>query len=227
MTTVSRANQLENAKPETDDLSRRDLYTVAGAAGSIAALVLLLALISLIGSMLRPNAANSWFSSFQNIWLIVIFKLHAGFRGVQIDLLHELNYLDLAILAIAGIVHLGLYTALKPTGKIWAILAVLQPFLGILLFIATKNAGRSGVMGAALVASGVMLRSDLFEKATAYLGILASLLLLAGDFSAGVVPPMTVMAVLVGIGYALLTAWFCLVARTLFRLGLRGHRDAK
>jgi hypothetical protein len=55
-------------------------------------------------------------------------------------------------------------------------------------------------LGSALVISAVMLRIDVFDKVIAYLGILASLLLLGGDFSAGVIPPMASIATLLGLG---------------------------
>ena len=40
---------------------------------------------------LRLGTPNGWLSLFQDNWLVVIFKLHAGFNGVQSDLLHVLN----------------------------------------------------------------------------------------------------------------------------------------
>jgi hypothetical protein len=204
---------------ETTDSASKPLYKVAGAASLTAGVLLLIAMISLITAGLHPGTTNSWLSPFQDNWLIVIFKLHAGFRGVQIDLLHILDFLDIAILALVGTMYLGLYVVLRRTSKIWSIAAAIQPFLGIVLFIATKTAGRSGVMGAGLVISLVMLRSNIFKKVTAYLGILASVLLLVGDFSAGVIPPLTIVATFFGIGYVLFSTWFFLVARRLFQLG--------
>jgi hypothetical protein len=70
-----------------------------------------------------------------------------------------------------------------------------------------------------LVVSAVMLRSKIFNKAIAYMGILASVLLLAGDFSAGIMPPSKIFAALFGIGYVLMMGWFYMVAQRLFQLG--------
>lgn len=209
-------NQVTNT--ETADSRWSWLYKISGAASLIAGILLLIAMLSLITAVLRPGTINGWLSPFQNNWLIVIFKLHAGFSGVQIDLLHVLNPLDIAILALVGTMYLGLYAALRRTRQILSIIALAQPFLGILIFIATKTAGRSTLMGAGLVISVVMLRSNIFKKVTAYMGILASVLLLVGDFSAGI-PHLNIIATLFGIGYVLLMTWFFLIARRLFQLG--------
>jgi hypothetical protein len=210
-------NQVANI--ETTDSASKPLYRVAGVTALISGLLLLIAMISLITAVLQSGTPSGWLSPFQNNWLIVIFKVHAGFRGVQMDLLHILDFLDIAILALVGTMCLGLYVVLRRTSKIWSLVAAIQPFLGIVLFIATKTAGRSGVMGAGLVISLVMLRSNIFKKVTAYMGILASVLLLVGDFSAGIIPALPIVAILFGIGYVLLMIWFFLIARRLFQLG--------
>jgi hypothetical protein len=195
------------------------LYKISGAAALLAGVLLLVGMINLIITVLQPGTINGWLSSFEDNWLIVIFRVHAGFSGAQVGLLHGLDFLDTVILALVGTMYLGLYAALKRTSRIWSIIAAIQPFLGIVLFVATKTAGRSGVMGAGLVISLVMLWSRTFDKATACIGILASVLLLAGDFSAGVISPSIVVTTFFGVGYVLLTTWFFLVAQRLFRLG--------
>jgi hypothetical protein len=190
------------------------LYRISGVAATIAAVLLLFGLIGLIAEVLLPI----WLSPLHGNWLILILQLHAGFIGVQINLLHILNFLDIAILSLVAITFLGLFVALRKTSKIWSIVALVQPFLGIAIFIATENAGRSTVMGAGLVISAVMLWSPKFKKTTAYMGILANVLLLAGDFSAGVIPPSSSIATIVGFGYVLLITWYFVIARNLFDL---------
>jgi hypothetical protein len=64
-------------------------------------------------------------------------------------------------------------------------------------------AGRSAVMIAGIVISIVMLRNDDFSKRIAYTGILASALLLVGDFTAGVVQS-NIIAMLLATGYVLM-----------------------
>jgi hypothetical protein len=225
MTAGIRTISINKSHAKTADSRWNWLYKVGGATALITGVWLLMA-ISPITEGLQPDVTNGWFSLFQNNWLMVIFKLHAGFSGIQIDLLHGLNFPDLAILALVGTMYLGLYAALRRTSRIWSIIALAQPFLGTVLFIATKTAGRCTVMGAGLVISVVMLRSNIFRKATAYMGILASVLLLAGDFSVGI-PHSNIVATLFGIGYVLLITWFFLIARRLFQLVRIAQGDAK
>ncbi len=194
------------------------LFRISGGAALISGLVLGMGLISLMGAV-QTGTASGWLSSFQSLWLIVILKLHAGFGGVQLDQLTGLNLLDLVFLALVGVMHLGLYAALRRTSRVWSIVAAIQPWLGMVLLLATNTAGRSTVMGAALVASVLMLRSALFKRTTAYIGLLASVLLLIGDFSAGVISPSPLVATLFGIGYVLLATWFFLIADALIRPG--------
>jgi len=81
-------------------------------------------------------------------------------------------------------------------------------------------AGRSGVMGAGLVISCVMLRSRgrVFGKVIAFAGILASVLLLVGDLNTTANSHSSFIAILIGTGYVLLMTWFFLIAQRLFQL---------
>lgn len=207
-------------KLETEATSARWnwLYKACGAAAMITGALFLIAVIDLLFSVLQPRTINGWLSPFQDNWLVIIFKLHAGYSGVQIDRLNVLNFLDLAILALVGVMMLGLYAALRGESKIWSVITLAQPWLGMALFIATKNAGRSSVMGAVVVISVVMLRNNIFNRVTAYMGMLAGVLLLVGDFSAGILHS-NIIATFFSIGYALLITWFFLVARRIFQLG--------
>jgi hypothetical protein len=195
------------------------IYKASGAAALILGLYFLATMLSLFTTGRRAGTINEGLWRFQDNWLVVLFKLNAGFEGVQFDRLVGLNPLDLTILVLAAMMVLGLYFALKRTSKIGSFVAAVIPFLGIILFIATKLAGRSGVMGAGLVISLVMLRSHIFGKMAAVLGILACALLLAGDFGTTTDAHSNVVASLVGIGYVLLMLWFFLVGRRLFQLG--------
>lgn len=194
------------------------LYKLSGLAALVVGVLFLIPVIDLILTRLQPATINGPLSLFQNNWLVLIFKLHAGFKGVQSNSLYVLNFLDITILVLAGAMFLGLYVALRRTNKIWPIVALAQPFLGALIFMATKTAGRSGLMGAGLVISIVMLRSKIFNKVTAYLGILSSILLLVGDISLGIVHSY-IIAILTGIGFMLMTVWFFLIAQRLIQLG--------
>jgi len=196
------------------------LYKISGLAALIVGVLFVIGMMSLIIAGLRPGAITGWLSLVQNNWLIVLFKLNAGFEGVQFNQLHGLNPLDIAILALVATMHLGLYVTLRRTSRVWSMIAAVMPFLGILLFIATKIAGRSGVMGAGLIISLVMLRSNIFGKAIAIVGILGSVLLLAGDFGTAAESHSNLVAALVGIGYVLLMMWCFLIGRRLFQLSV-------
>ncbi len=191
------------------------LTKISATAALVAGVIFLLPILDLLIAWLQPSAANAWLAPFRNIWLVIIFKLIAGFDGVHSNLLSVLNFLDIAILALFGTVCFGLYAALKKSNKIWSLIALALPFLGIVIFIVTKIAGRSSLMAAGLVISVVMLRDITFGKITAYVGILASVLLLIGDFCAGSSPSILI-AGLFGIGYLLLVIWLFRVARRLF-----------
>ncbi len=207
---------------ENADSAWKGVYKIGGVAALMVGALLLFAAIDLGITGPQAGTLNGWLSLFEDNWLVVIFKLHVGFNGLQRDPLYGLNLLDIAIMALVGAVHLGLYAALRRTSKFWSIIALAQPFLGILIFMATKHAGRSGVLGAGLVISFVMLGSHSFGKATACVGILASILLLIGDISVGIVHS-NLIPILIGIGYVLLTTWFFMVARRLLQIGRAGH----
>ncbi len=72
---------------------------------------------------------------------------------------------------------------------------------------------------AAIVISMVMLRSQVFSKATAYVGILGFGLLLIFEVCSSFVPALDVAAIFAMGGGLLSMAWYILVARRLFQLG--------
>jgi hypothetical protein len=192
--------------------------------GSIAALVLLalflIGFTSIIAAGSPPNTTNRSFTSFQNNWLVVLYKLNVGFDGVQPDLLNVLNPLDMVIMALFGVMFLALYAALYRTSKIGSLVATSLPFLGIVVFLITKTAGRSGLLIGGLILSAIMLRSDIFSKVSAYVGILASaLLFFTGDIGTAIFSSSIVIAILIGIGYVFWMIWLFLIGRRLFQLG--------
>jgi hypothetical protein len=213
METVDRASSAETKEP---GLTR--LYKISAAAALLNGILFLIALISLVSAVLQPAAQNGWIFPLQNNWLVVLFKLNAGYEAVQFNLLQKLNNIDIVILALVGITYLGLYPALRGASKIWRIIALVQPFLGILLFIATKNAGRSAVMGATLVMALVMLGSKIFDKRLAVLGIVASVLLLAGDFGTTPGVHSNMLAIFIAVGYVLMMIWYFIIGYRLLNL---------
>ena len=91
--------------------------------------------------------------------------------------------------------------------------------LGLVVFLITSTAGRSGLLVGGLIISAIMLRSHIFGKVMAITGIVASaLLFFAGDLGTATLSYLHVVAILIGIGYVLWTTWFLLVARRHFQL---------
>jgi hypothetical protein len=199
------------------------LDTLSGTAALAAGIIFLIPVVAFILNGLQPASRTGPLSSIQNNWLVIIFKLLAGLDQGLSNALYGWNLLDFAILALVGATATGLYAALEGTTKPWSMIALALPFLGIVLFAATKIAGRSAVMASVLIFSILMLRSQPFNTWTASIGILAGVLLLAGDFGASAAPSIF-LATLTGVGYLLLTAWFFLVAGGLFEQAKKFNR---
>jgi hypothetical protein len=206
------------AHTEAKEFHSNWLYKVSGVSALIAGGLLVAAAMELILAVVQTGATNDWLLPLQNNWLIVIFKLHADFSNTQFSLLDRLNLLDIVILALIATMLVGLYMALRRTSRLWSLIALAQPIIGMMIFVATKMAGRSSVMGAEVVISMVMLRSNLFTRRTAYIGIVSGLLLLVGDIGVSTAPS-NVLAIVMGVGYVLLISWLFLVGFKLLRFG--------
>jgi hypothetical protein len=221
-------SQVVVTEVETTESRWHWLYNIGAAASLILFILFLIGLIGIITVSPQPTTTTDWFTSLQNNWLVVLFKLNAGFSGFRSDLLAVLNLLDLVIMALFGVMFLALYAALRHTHKIWSLLAASLPFLGIVVFLITSTAGRSGLLLAGLIISAVMLRSDIFSRVTAYVGIVASVLLFfVGDIGTAIFSSSTVIAILIGIGYVLWMIWFLQIGYRLIQLGRLERRSAK
>ena len=105
-------------------------YNIGGAAALIAGTLFLIAIIDLLITALRPGVPGGRSLPFQDNWLVLIFKLLAGYGGVQIERLQVLDALDIVLLAFVGLTVLGLYAVLHKAGRIWSLIALVQPLLG-------------------------------------------------------------------------------------------------
>jgi hypothetical protein len=189
--------------------------------------VLILFLIGIIGIVtggLQLTAADGWFTQLQNNWLVGLFKLSIGVQSS----FHAVNLLDLAVMALFCTVSLAFYVALKPASKIWSLIAAILPFLGIPLFLVTGTMGRSNLLIGGLVVSVVMLRSNVFSRLTAYMGIVASVLLFfLGDIATTILSTSYVIAAFIVVGYVLWMLWFFLIAQKLFQLGRSSRKKSR
>jgi hypothetical protein len=196
---------------------RVSLYRLSGSAALAVGLVFAVGLAGVLGAILRSGYPDGWSLPLQDNWLAVIYKLLAGFGGNQAGQLHVVNPLDIVMLALAGLVMVGLFAALTEVNRLWPFLAMISPFAGIALFIATASIGRTGVICSVLIISIVMLLTTSFGKPVAITGVLAGVFLAIGDL-ASATGPSPLMAGLFGLGYVLVTVWFFLVAVSLLRL---------
>lgn len=192
------------------------LYKIGGASALLSGTLLLIGMISLAASVLRSETTSGWLSLIQNNWLVKIFVIHAGFSDIHADLL-GLNLLDMFILLLVSVICLSISTIFRNAGRVWSLVAFALSVMAIILFLITQIAGRSTVMLAVLINSFVMFRDKTFNKVTIYTGILAGILLFAGDLTVGVHSNM--ITTLFGIGYVLLITWFFLIAQSLFQRG--------
>ncbi len=183
---------------------------ISAMAALLVGMMMLFALFSLV-------AGNSILSSFENNWLVIIFKINAGYEGFSFDRLQGVHLLDVMIVILAGITYLGIVNVTQGAGKIWTVIGAALPFMGIGILFITKLAGRSAVMGGGLIIAVFMLRRLIFSRGMAVVGIIANVLLLTGDFGTNPTIASTLFAAAVAVGYILLMVWFFIIARRLFQ----------
>lgn len=185
---------------------RRGLPYVGGIAAELTGAVLVIGAVGAAASLSGLAPRN---------WLVVLFQINAGLGALPADPLRVPNAIDFGILVLAGVTFLGLWSTLAH--RVWMGVAVVLPFAGIGVLLATGLAGRSSLMAAGLVVAALMLTKPSFRP-LAYLGLAANALLLVADFATtGSRAP--VIAGSVALGYVLLIAWFVLIGVRLLRSG--------
>ena len=232
---------------ETTDSAWKGLYKVGGAAALIAAVLLAIEIIVFTAYPL-PSTVIDYFTLFQSNRLIGLLDLYlleipayALFVPMFLALYAALrraneSYMALATtLAIIGIAvflatnnpcsMLSLsdqYTAATTDAQRSQVLAAGQAMLANTNRRAVEgfNMGLLLVSVAGLIVSVVMLRSNIFSKVTAYVGILTNALSLADYFRLAfvlaAVLPLLFLAIASGL---LLLIWYILIARRLFQIG--------
>lgn len=172
-----------------------------GAAAAIVEAAILLAGIAAVAtnraSSLRP-------------WLLVLFGINAGRRGISMETLRGVPAVDVALLALAASSYGAFWPGPGSSHPAWMVLALGQPLVGIPLLMLTRQVGRSGLMGGGLVLALLMVVDGEWAGA-GWLGVAATLLLLVGDFGT-TGRPSRVLAGVVAVGYAALVAWFVWIA---------------
>lgn len=139
-------------------------------------------------------------------WLLVLLGINTGRPDASHESLRSVEPVDVALLLLAGVVYAAFWPGPGARHVWWMALAVAQPVLGIAILVATRLAGRSGLMGGALVLSVLMLVDDPTAGA-GWLGAVGAVLLLVGDL-ATTGRPNRRLAPVIAAGYVGLTVWF-------------------
>jgi len=244
---MSQLNQNKVADTETAGSRWKSLYKVGGAAALLAAALLSIEVIIFI-IWPQPGTVTGYFTLFQNNRLIGLLDLYLleiiayilfvpMFLAVYVALrgANE-SYMMLAtILAITGIAiflstnnpfsMLSLsnqYAAATTDTQRNILLAAGQAILANTNQRAVEgfNMGFLLLSVAGLIVSAVMLRSNVFSRVTAYVGVLTFALSLADYFRIIFVPSILLLLLVLAIASALLfVVWFVLIARRLLQLG--------
>jgi hypothetical protein len=147
----------------------------------------------------------------------VLFEINAQLGEMSLESLSGINPIDIVVLALAATTYAGFWPGPARPHKRWMGLAILLPLAGIALLFATNLQGRSGLMGGGLVLS-VLLIGDRTLRPLGYLGAVANLLLLAGDFATSGAGSALV-ASLIAAGYVMLVVWFAAIAAWFLKPG--------
>lgn len=189
-----------------------------GGASSLALLA-----IFLVGASWLVWRPSGGLASLQNNWLVILYRINA--TNASEDLLIAQNPVDLFIFLLFAVLFVALGAELWSTNKLWSAVSAALPILGFILFLITKQAGRSALLLSSIIVGVIMIRSASFGKLAGYAGIAAgALLLVAGDFATAMFPPSMLIAAPIVLGYAFWIAWFLMIGRSLLQSGLGNYR---
>jgi hypothetical protein len=151
-------------------------------------------------------------------WLVTLFNLNYRSSSTPASALSVVSLLDTILMLLLGLLVASMYPTLSKGSKAWAAIAVALPFLGVVVFLTTATAGRSAALLAGLISSILALRARFGGQGPAITGIAAStLLLFVGDFGTAALPPSTLLASLIALGYVLWAVWLLFVTLELVR----------
>jgi len=237
---------MKKSNLETEDPKWKDLYRVGGTAAIIAAVLLLMEII-VFTVWPQPTTAMGHFTLLQSNKLVglidfYLFEFVAYVLFVPIFLaiyvaLKRFNESYMTIAIVLAIVGIAIFLA---TNNPFSMLSLSNQYVnatteaqksmilaaGQAILVNTNQRAVGGFnMGlfllsiAGLIYSVVMLRSNIFSKLTAYVGILAFVISLAEYFRMILVPEALVLLLIFAILSGLfLLIWLILVGRRLFQL---------
>jgi hypothetical protein len=238
-------NQVTHA--ETTDSAWKGLYKVGGAAALIVTVLLPIEIIVFTAYPL-PSTVIGCFTLFQSNRLLGLLDLYLleiltyalfvpMFLAIYVAL-RRANESYMALATTLAIIGIAVFLA---TNNPFSMLSLSDQYAAATtdaqrsLFLAAgqailANTNQRAVEGfniglllvsvAGLIVSAVMLRSNIFSKVTAYVGILANAISLAEYFRLAFVPAAVLLLLIIATASGLLLLiWYILIARRLFQLG--------
>jgi len=240
---MSPLKQIQIADAETADSNWKSLYRIGGVAPLIALAFYLTQMLVTIGEA-HPATVEDWFSLFQRSKVLGLLYLNAldvfsiAILGTMFLALYvalkRTNESYMAIAAFFALLGIAVFVSLR-ADAVSASLSLSGQYAA-----ATTEAHRAQILAAgqamtapvratpqtigflfiavaSLIISIVMLRSKVFNTATAYLGILAGIVTFADHMCVVVAP--SIAGILMPIDGLLWLIWWILASRGLFRLG--------
>jgi hypothetical protein len=238
-------NQVTHAESSSSDWE--GLYKVGGAAALIVTVLLTIEIIVFTAYPL-PSTVIGYFTLLQSDKLLGLLDLYlleilayALFVPMFLALyvaLRRANESYMALATTLAIIGIAVFLA---TNNPFSMLSLSDQYAAATtdaqgsLFLAAgqamlANTNQRAVEGfnmgfllvsvAGLIVSAVMLRSNIFSKVTAYVGILANAISLAEYFRLAFVPAAVLLLLIIATASGfLLMIWYILIARRLFQLG--------
>lgn len=237
-------NQVTHA--ETTDSAWKGLYKVGGAAALIVTVLLTIEII-VFNAYPLPGTVIGYFTLLQTNRLLGLLDLYlleilayALFVPMFLALYVALKRANKSYMALAttlAIIGIAVFLA---TNNPFSLLSLSDQYAAATtdaqrsVFLAAGqailantnqravggfNIGLLFVSVAGLIVSAVMLRSNIFSKATASVGIFANAISLAEYFRLAFVPAAVLLLIIATASGLLLLIWYILIARRLFQLG--------
>lgn len=232
---------------ETTDSAWKGLYKVGGAAALIVTVLLPIEIIIFTAYPL-PSTVIGYFTLFQTNRLLGLLDLYlleiltyALFVPMFLAIYVALRRTNESYMALATTLAIIGITVFIATNNPFSMLSLSDQYAAATtdaqrsLFLAAgqailANTNQRAVEGfnmglllvsvAGLIVSAVMLRSNIFSKVTAYVGILANAISLAEYFRLAFVPAAVLLLIIIATASGLLLLiWYILIARRLFQLG--------